>query len=312
MRLIGRGNKPMPSSVPSQMPKDVAISRVRRLAGPAALIGTAGGLAAIAVHDRHWGIEWGLLAFAGLVGLAGVGLSRRSMSMQMLSRATAWVVLAPTALVTAVSTMGSHSTEWTAALLAAGSGAALLLARPMLHTKEARADFAPTSWRKWLLAGATASAAIGIVTGALGLDSFHWHPASAVGLVALAVSLIASAIGVVRMRAWGILLGAATSFAVLLAASIKHDAAGLALSLTAIPGFMLLLPVLIAKRQRAKAEAASSFTRVASHVSYDDVSGDQPSRVRIATDSRDMLEDDTDSADDLRAAAPPPAARAQA
>jgi hypothetical protein len=280
------------------------MSRGRRLAGSAALVATAGGLAAIAVHDTQW-VEWGLLAFAGLVGTAGLGLARRSMAAQVLSRATAWTVLAPSALVTTFSLMSGH-TEWPAAALAAGSGGALLLARPMLHTAEAHAQFAPSSFRRWLLAGATASSAAGIMTGIFGLDGLRWHPASAIALLVLSLSLLASAVGVVRMRAWGILLGGLTSFVTLVAAAVMHDAGGLALMLASIPGFMLLLPVLVAQRDRAKAQAGT-YTRVSSQVSLDDTP-----RVRVATGAADAFDDEFDASDDGAAAAPPPAARAQA
>ncbi|MDB4934415.1 MAG: hypothetical protein JWP87_1387 [Labilithrix sp.] len=286
------------------MPTNTALSRGLRLSGPAALVATAGGLAAIAVHELHW-IEWGLLAYAGVVGAAGIGLARKSMPLQVLSRATAWTVLAPSVLVTMISLSGGHI-EWMAAALAASSGGALLLARPMLHTPEARAEFAPSSFRRWLLASATASAGTGIVTGLFALDGMRWHLGTAIPLLGLAFSLLASAVGVVRMRAWGILLGGLTSVLTLVAALFMHDAAGMALALATIPGFMFILPVLIAKRERAKADAAS-YTRVASHVSFDDA----PSRVRIASDSSDALDDDTDASDVL-AAPPPPAARAQA
>jgi hypothetical protein len=306
MSLVGHGNKARASSVPTQMPSKTAMSRGRRLAGPAALVATAGGLAAIAVHDVHW-IEWGLLAYAGAVATAGIGLARRSMPLQVLSRATAWTVLAPSVLVTAFSLANGH-TEWMAAALAATSGGALLLARPMLNTSEARAEFAPSSFRRWLLAGATASAGSGIVAGLLALDGLHWHPAASIPLLALALAQLGSAVGVVRMRAWGILLGGLTSVVTLITALFMHDAAGLALALATLPGFMLILPVLIARRQRAKAEAASTYTRVASHVSYDDA----PSRVRVADGALDAFEDEADSSDDATSRAPAPAARAQA
>jgi hypothetical protein len=304
MSLIAGGNNPGPSSVPTQMPTDEAMSRGRRFVGPAALVATAGGLAAVAVREPQW-IEWSLLAFAGLVGAAGVGLARRSMPLQVLSRATAWTVLVPSALITSISLFSGH-TEWTAAALVAGSGGALLLARPMLHSAEARADFAPSSFRRWLLAGATASATAGIMTGVFALDGLHWHTATAVALLGLSLSLLASAIGVVRMRAWGILLGALTSVVTLIAAAVRHDAAGLALALASVPGFMLLLPVLIAKRQRAS-RSASAFTRVSSHIG-----SEESPRIRVATGGASTFDDEFDDNDDAVAAAPRPAARAQA
>lgn len=306
MSLVGRGNNPRASSVPTQMPSNTAMTRRRRLLGPAALVATAGGLAAVAVHDVQW-IEWGLLAIAGGVAAAGLGLARRSLAVQVLSRATAWTVLVPSVLVTLFSFASGHP-EWMAAALMAGSGSALLLARPMLNTAEARADFAPSSFRRWLLAGATASASSGLVAGLIALSEVRWHAAAAIPVLVLALAQLASAVGVVRMRAWGILLGGLTSVVTLLTALFMHDGAGLALALATLPGFMLLLPVLVAKRQRAQAEAASSYTRVASHVSFDDA----PSRVRVADSALGAFEDEADSSDDATAHAPAPAARAQA
>lgn len=309
MSLIGDGNKPRASSVPTPMPSNTEKSLRRRLLGPAALLASAGGIAAIAVHDVHW-IEWGLLAYSGAVAAAGLGLARRSVPVQVLSRATAWTVLVPSVLVTLFS-FGNGHPEWMAAALAASSGGALLLARPMLRTPEAQAEFAPSSFRRWLLASATASVGSAIVAGLLGLDALRWHPLSAIPLLGLALAQVASAMGVVRMRAWGILLGGLTSIVTLVTALFMHDAAGLALALASIPGFMLVLPVLIAKHQRTKAEAsASSRARIASHVSFSDA--DAPARVRVADGALDAFDDDADSADDLVAHAPAPAARAQA
>jgi hypothetical protein len=260
-------------------------------------------MAAIAVHDRHW-IEWALLACAGVVGAAGVGLARRSMTAQVLSRGTAWTVLAPSALVTSFSLANGHP-DWTAAAFAAATGGALLLARPMLSTAEARAEFAPSSFRRWLFAGATASVTAGLVTGLFALEGLRFHPASAIALGALALSLLGSAVGVVKMRAWGILLGALTSIVTLLAAVAMHDAAGLVLALASLPGMMLVLPVVLAQRERARA-GARPFTRVSSEISHDEL----PSRVRVATEPVAAFDDEFE--DDERVTAPAPEARAQA
>jgi hypothetical protein len=287
------------------MPTDTAMSKGRRLAGSAALIATAAGLGVFAVHDIRW-IEWGLLACAGVVGAAGVGLGQRSLPLQILSRATAWAVLTPTLLVTMISTLSGGQVEWGAAALALGSGASLVLARPMLDTASARADFAPTSFRRWLLSAATAAACAGLVTGLFGLDELHWHTSSAIGLLVLSLSLLASAIGVVRMRAWGILLGGLTAVSTLVASAVMHDAPGLVLLLATIPGFMFLLPVLLAKHARTKANA-QSFTRVAAYAS----GSDMPARVRVSTDAADPFADELER-DDEAALAPRAAARARA
>lgn len=240
------------------------ISWKRRVAGAAAMIATGGGLAAMAVHDTHW-IEWSLLAFSGMVAAAGVGLARTSLVGQVLSRATAWIVLVPSALVTAFTLAGSHSPDLAATALTVGSGGALLLARPMLHTAKARADFDPTSYRSWLFASATASAFGGILTGMLALDSFRWagFGAMPVAVTALALAMLASAVGVVRMRGWGLLLGAATSAVTLLAALALHDVSSLAVAMAAVPGMMMALPILLASRSRAKSSRATAISAAA-------------------------------------------------
>jgi len=288
------------------------ISRRRRLGASAALVATAGGLAAVAVHDLQW-VEWSLLAFAGVVAAAGVGLARRSMVTQVLSRATAWLVLAPSAIVTAVSTLGGHAPDLAATGLALGSGAALLLARPMLDTADARAQFDPVSYRRWLMAAATASASAGIVTGVVGLDAMRWGSGvgTGLGLGALALALLGSALGVVRMRAWGLLLGVATSLSALLAALLLHDARGVALALTAIPGLMLALPVLLAGRARAQAargSATATHVRVAAS-SFDDEAA-AAARLRVATG--DQAEDDAADTDAADTSAAPGRARRSA
>ncbi len=285
---------------------NAAISNGRRLLGAGALIATAGGLATIALHDVHW-VEWGLLACSGVVAAAGVGLARRSMVAQVLSRGAAATVLVPAALVTAASTLWGH-TDWAAAAFAVGSGGALLLARPMANTAEANAEFAPTSFRRWLLTAATLSVSTGLVSGLFALDGLRWHPTSAIAVGVLSLSLIASAIGVVKMRAWGILLGALTSVGALIAAAVMHDMAGFVIALASIPGLMLVLPVLLAQRDRARA-GASAFARVASPSHSADA---MPSRVRVAVDSASSLDDEFDQAGDEPVAARAPAMRAQA
>ena len=285
------------------MPTNAAMSNGRRLLGSAALVATAGGLASVAVQDRQW-IEWALLASAGVVAAGGVALAKRSMAAQVLARGTAWTVLAPTALITVVSMVTGH-TDLTAAAFAVGSGGALVLARPMLDTAEARAEFAPSSFRKWLFAGATASVSAGLVSGLYALDGLRWHPASALALLGLALSLVASGVGVVRMRAWGILLGALTSILALVAGAVMHDAAGIALALASLPGLMLVLPVLLAQRDRSRADARS-FTRVSSQIGVE-----APSRVRVATEPT-TFEDELDAPADEHGTAPAPAMRAQA
>ena len=287
----------------------MTISPLRRVAASGAMIAGAGMLGAIAVSNRHW-IEGSLLAFSGVVAAAGVGLSRRSMVSQVLSRAMGWLVFAPTVLIAVVSGASGGHTEWAAVALAAATGGALLLSRPMLHTKEAQADFAPTSYRRWLFASATASASAGMTAGMIALDSMRWGGdlrLSAAGLGLFGASLLGSAIGVVRMRAWGMLLGAATSLVSLLGALLAHDSSSLAWMLAAVPGLMMTLPILLAARSRARTERDRGRVRVADDASSDFVHA----RYRIADDGAERAIDASIDADEERVgAAPPKAARA--
>ena len=176
----------------------------------------------------------------------------------------------------------------------------------MLDTAEARAEFAPSSFRKWLFAGATASVSAGLMSSLYALDGLRWHPASAIALLGLSLSLLASAIGVVRMRAWGILLGALTSILTLVAAAVMHDAPGLVLALASLPGLMLILPVLLAQRARSKTDARS-FTRVSPQIGLE-----APSRIRVAAEPTAAFDDEFDAPADEHVTAPAPAMRAQA
>ena len=231
----------------------------RRLGASGALIATGAGITALGLETGgfHW-FNSSLVVAGGALALAGVGLSRKSMVVQVVSRASAWLVLVPAALVTLASALGAHHPDLVAAALSAGSGAALLLGTPMLHTPEARAAFAPSRFRSWLLAGATASAALGMVTALLGLSRVleGWGSLGA-ALLALAAALIGSAVGVIRMRTWGILLGGLTGAVTVIAGVFlaRHNVTqGLLVSLLATPGLLFFVaPVLVARRTRAEA-----------------------------------------------------------
>ncbi len=131
------------------------------------MLGTAG----VIVHGAlgHYGIVWPLIAVAAAVALAGVGITRRSLVPQVLARGAAWLVLLPTSLVVAVGVLGGRMPGADVTGLAAATGAALLLSRPMLHSKEAKAAFAPKVFRRWLLAGSVATAASGLVAGGVAI-----------------------------------------------------------------------------------------------------------------------------------------------
>ncbi|MCW5836319.1 MAG: hypothetical protein KIS78_28220, partial [Labilithrix sp.] len=233
----------------------------RKVLAGAAMIGAAGAIVPHAFH-RYYPTEWLLVAFAGVLAIAGVGITRTSLVAQVLSRGAAWVMLAPAALATAASVMNRGSLDLNAAGFTAALSAALLLARPMLHTRRARDEFAPKMFRRWFLGGSTASAAAGILASgvALGTASIGSYAVGA-SFGALALSLFASAVAVVRMRAWGVLLGAVTSVSLIVSGLFLGRTEATALALLAAPALLMhTLPVLIA---RWRTQGAAARVRVA-------------------------------------------------
>jgi hypothetical protein len=222
-----------------------------------------------------------LILLAGVLTASGIGITRRSLVPQIVSRGAAWILLLPALLVTAFSLADGQAPPIEIAGLGVATGAALLLARPMLHTREARAEFSPKVFRRWLLAGSTATAATGFVAGGIALASFAVNglKAPALGFAALAASLLASAIAVVKMRSWGIFLGALTSVALLVAGVFVGREEAILLALAAAPTFLMhLLPILVA---RWSGGHASSKLRVTDELASDAYT---PARYRVATD----------------------------
>jgi hypothetical protein len=133
-----------------------------------------------------------------------------------------------------------------------------------LHTPEARAEFSPIAYRRWFLAGAVSAVMEGIVLGAGGLAELaSGGIQSAVALVGVGAMFIASAVAVVRMRAWGVLLGAATSAGMLGAAAVSHDGAlATVCALGALPGLLLAAPVVTAQLRPVSAAPKASTSTV--------------------------------------------------
>jgi hypothetical protein len=285
-------NKPNGSGVPSPMAPTVTVSRARRLAASGSFLVVVGASAWLTVVEgRHSYMGWKdialLLAMTSILASAALGLSRRSLFAQVYSRAIAWLTFVPMLAVTGVLAI-ERSFELLPAALTAASGLALLLARPMLHTTEARATFEPVRFRKWLLAGATSATAAGLTSGTIGFAALvDHHPMMGVGFGAFGTALLASALGVLRMRAWGVLLGIATSIVSVLGALVAHDASSLAWLLGAVPGMILGLPVLLARGGKKSEPAVDlAHVRVAAN---DHESGP---RIRVAEDEVLALEDE--------------------
>ena len=61
------------------------------------------------------------------------------------------------------------------------------------------------------------------------------------------ISMIASALGVIRMRGWGIALATLNAIVSLVAGAVVGEAQGFAIAATALPGALFLLPIVLAK-----------------------------------------------------------------
>jgi hypothetical protein len=238
-----------------------APSTLRRMAAAGSLAAVAAGIAWAGLHETMFvSLRVGLLGVAGVVALASAGLLRRSVLSQVLSRAVAWVVLLPMGLGAVESLTMGHAPPLESFFFGGASAAALLLARPALHTDAARAEFNPVRYRRWFLAGAVAQAMAALVTAFAGVGGLLFaHEPGALGALALAVTLLASAIGVVRMRSWGVLLGMLTSLVALGAAALAGDVgASVGLALAALPGLLLGGPIVFSRLTPVGAAASPS------------------------------------------------------
>jgi len=267
-------------------------SRARRLAvaGCTSLLASAGGFVYLGVRHLDW-MDWRSVAFGGGLAAAAVGLTRKNVITQVLSRAMAWIVFAPMALVTVVEASRGRFDGGIAAF-AATSGLALLLSRPMLSTDDAKAAFAPSKFRRAFLSASTASMTVGLITGIVAFELLAMGTwAGGLALGALGTAMLGAAIGVLRMRGWGIALGLLTSIASLITGMLMGSGQGFALACGAVPGILLLLPILFAKLGLGEdSSPAAARTRVSLDAEA------LPSRVRIATgeEEEDVLDDLTE------------------
>lgn len=263
----------------------VEVSAGRRAAASAAMLGTASTFGWLAWTTRHFVTDWTLVAFAGVVGAAAIGISRKSLFPQLASRALGWAIFVPAAMWASLSTMGGRP-DALGVVLALTSGASLFLARPLLATKEAYASFAPTSFRNWFLGAATAMTGM---AGIFGLGAWemarphHFGGSILAGLTSLA--LAGSVVGVLRMRAWGVLLAIASSLAMILSMPFMDAGGAFGMGLAALPGLLMGVPVAVAMRDRAKADRVRVGTVAADAEAL-------PSRVRVAVEEDATLDDE--------------------
>jgi hypothetical protein len=228
------------------------VGTARRVLASASLAASAAGLGSLAFDEGHLSSP-AVLVVAAVVAAAAVGLGCRSVLVQVLSRGVAWFVLAPMLLGLVEALFRGHLPDAHVVFFATTSAAALLLARPALHTEAARAAFSPVAYRRVFLAGAVASTMTASAMAFFGLERLLWGLFSepvgpGLALVASAAVLLASAVGVLRMRAWGVLLGGLTSVAALGAALLFGSSfLAIGLLLTALPGLVLASPLLVAR-----------------------------------------------------------------
>ncbi len=185
-------------------------------------------------------------------GLTSVGNAMRSVLAQVLARGAVWSVF--------VFSLGDAivSRSRTAGVVSLAAGAALVLATPLLYTARARAEFAPVRFRKLFLAGATSAVAMATIPGVAAAEVLaQGRVVFGLFLLAITVGLLGAAVGVVRMRAWGVLLGLLTA-TVLLGASAVMPPLLPVLFVLAAPGALLALPVALARLGLAKEDRAAS------------------------------------------------------
>jgi hypothetical protein len=230
--------------------KETSKGALRRTAASASLAASAVGFAwaSTSEHD-FFSLRWGLIGMTALTGGAAVALLRRGVLPQVLARGVAWVVCLPALAGVLGSLLYGRFPDAGASGFAVSTGAALLLSWPNLHTDDARREFAPVAYRRTFLAGAVASAAAGTVAALGGLGNLIWgQPGEGLPLAALAAVMLATTVGVVRMRAWGVLLGMITALAMLVEMMLHlHDFTTWGFAVAALPGLILAAPLLVSR-----------------------------------------------------------------
>jgi len=257
---------------------------VRRVLAAAAL--AASGTVATQLAVR-WSDLPTSITMATFFTLAAIGVTRRSVLGQVAGRALAVIPAVPLLYELLVKQHAS------APILAIGGGAiaALALTRPLLHTDEARAEFAPIRFRRLFLAAATVAFTSGTLFSFASFESAaHGHVASAIGSALLGSSLLGTAVGIVRMRGWGVLLAVLSTVIAFTSAAFFGVPLAAAL-LAAAPGFLVGGALATA---RLAPETAPLPARVASYEA-----APEPARVRVG------------ELEELDAEIEPPAARAQ-
>jgi hypothetical protein len=252
-----------------------------------------------------WGLGLGALpwvlwhlAAATTVALSAMAITSRSLLRQVIARGVVWSFFLGALLIRGL------GDEWSVlrGAVVALSLAGLLLAAPGMHTGGARAQFDPIAYRRPFLAGAIAAACVGFTNAfgavwqlvavarghATGVPAEVWGPAL------LAVACIASAVGVVRMRAWGVLLAAAAALgSIACALPVWRHVSLVGLGFACLPGLLLTAPVVASRFARTAPPRPPVRVRVAT----------EPDRERDEAPADDVTLDEGDAAAAYRVAA---------
>ena len=167
-----------------------------------------------------------------------------------IARAAVWAIFLPTAYASLLLASMGHAPPLRSTIEMVLAIAALVATRPLLSTDRARAEFAPLALRPWFLASAIGSMASGITLARAAAAFCHfsvlWR--DAIGLGALAIPFFIAGVGVLRMRSWGIVMGALTALASIpIVAWIRDPIFAAPVLLTALPAALMGALVAIAR-----------------------------------------------------------------
>jgi hypothetical protein len=195
---------------------------------------------------------------------------RPSVFVQAIARAIVWATFLPSAWATVLLASMGHAPPARIIVQMALALGVLVVTRPLLSTERARAEFAPLALRPWFLASAIGALASGVTLARLA-GAFAHIPMLArdtAGLATLAVLLSVSGLGVLRMRAWGVMLGAFTALASIPIVAWMHDGLlTLPVLLASAPGALMAALVLVARTRSVVRVRVEPQLRVADDAS---------------------------------------------
>jgi hypothetical protein len=132
------------------------------------------------------------------------------------------------------------------------------------------------------VAGAIAAATVGLAAGAGWFGDLVLGGRQDIWLGALSAAMLATTLGVVRMRAWGVLLGVVTSLAMAVETVLHaNNFTGTGYALAALPGVLLATP-LLAARLRSEPDLGRAQVTRTRMADAGDAFATAPVRVRVS------------------------------